>query len=725
MKRLGKFSISFLAAVAAVSLAACGGGGSRSALPQAILSNGTADYTGPLSDTTFKITIPPPPKTSSNLRRPSYVSSSTSKIVFTLNTASRLNTSQVTSFNTSSLGTFAVTLNSAKCPGSGPWTCTLTVKLPPGSDNLTISAQDSSSHILSQQIQTFTVTVGGSGGTGNANNFSTTLDANVGTLIVSGNGSCESGPVGSAFGSVGTSPVNFTIATKDLAGQTIFAPGQATIEIQDENATYQSSSGTIQGAGGTVTFTITQSAQTFTLTPSNSTTTNASVNVKVVPANSNGGSDGLGAGFPAVKTFTFSTGTAPPTHQFLAAVEQTGVGSGKVDFFNLTTDAGGPNGFATGMAAFSPASLAVTASTNDATQNDVDNPVNLAWDNTGDLLIGNGGSSGNGNLACVPVGAIATGANSSTTVTANIHDPVGLAYESRNGTVAVNNNANSGTPPLAQYVLTGNYTASTTAGSTSLHASNGTVGGELVNMPSLAAGTFAATLTDGCEVDPAHKSCGSAGTSQVVLFNNSGISTTMADASTFHIDEPFGITWDNVNSQLIVANFGAWHPSVVFYTTAGTFVKTDSHDYFDDYQNPYLVAANGAGLFAVAYTTAIAGDQVQIYTNAMNGTAPTPLFNAIPFDAENNNSCSGGYVYGSSAVVNGLVWLSNTRLLVSLQSNLASAQGLYIFDTASSTTPTQWTDGNVAAGCQPVGTIPAQKAFQLFSNKPFAAAYKS
>ncbi len=728
MNRLAnKLFSTVLALVTSASLlAACGGGGSRSALPAAPT---TADYTGPLADATFKIKIPGP-ATVAKARRVSYVSSATLSVNFVINSSSTVSGTATTgtlgAYNARPWHSFDTgTLPNATCPAAGSdFICTVTLKLPPGSDDVTITAcsvtggctlTSNPTKVLSQQRQTLTVVVATS------NSFNVVLDANVSIMTVNGSGSCQSGPVGAAFGSVGTTPVTFTLSNTDTAGKTIVTPGLPKIEIQDNTATYQAASGTINGTGGTIAFTINQAAQSFTLTPSNSTTTNASINVKEIPPNSNGGSDDLT--FAPTKTFAFSTGTAPPSHQFLAAVEQTGVGSGKVDFFNITVDGGNqPNGFT----AFSPASLAVTQSTNDNTQNDVDNPASVVWDSTGDLLIGNGGSSGNGNMACVPVGAIATGANSSTTVTTNVHDPVGIAYEPRNGTVAIGNNANSGfaAAPLAQYTLTGNYTASTTAGPTALHSFNGSIGGDIINMPSLAAGTFAATLTDGCETDPAHKSCGATtGTSEVVLFNNGGITTTMTDTSTFHIDEPWGISWDNTNSQLIIANNSAWHPSVVFYTTAGAFVKTDGHDYFGASQNPYLVAANGAGLFAVAYTTAIAGDEVQIFTNAAGGTAPVPLFKPIPYDAQTDNACSSAYVYGSSAIVSSLVWLSNTRLLVGLETSTAAANGYYIYDTASTTTPTQWDFGN-GASCQPVGAIPAQKAFQIITNKPLAAAYK-
>jgi hypothetical protein len=736
MNRLvNKFVSSVLAIATSASVAACGAGSHSAAVPQPVpTATAAAQYNGPLSDATLTITVPVP-TTSSSTRRPAYVSSSTSKIVFTLNTASQLSAAQVTAVNASQLGAKPVTLGSATCPGPGPWTCTLTIRIPPGSDKITVSAQDASSNILSQQIQTLTVA------TGVANSFNLTLDANVTTpatsIVINGSGSCQAGPVGAAFGSVGTSPVTFTVTATDAQGKTIVGPGLPKIEVQDNTSTYQTASGTINGTGGTVGFTINQAAQSFILTPSTSGITNASVNVKVVQADSQGTSDGLA--FNHSQAFTFSTGPAPPSHNFLAAVEQTGTGTGRVDFFNLSTDAGGPNGFS----AFSPAFLAVTASTNQPTQNDVDNPVSLLWDNSGDLIIGNGGTTG-GNMACVPVGAIATGANSATTITQNIDDPVGLAYEPRNGTVAVGNNA-QGSPPvpeLAEYVLTGNYTASTNNLTGTLRTGNGTIGQSLINLPSpVAAGTFAVTLSDGCEADPAPKNwqgvtvanpCGHAGTNEIAIFGPTGSTTLIQDASTFHVDIPFGLTWDSTNSQLIVANYSAYHPGVAFYTTGGFFQKTDGHNYFTNSQNPYMVAANGAGLFAVAYTTALSSDQVQIYTNAPGAVGPTPVFGPIPFNAASNAGCTT-YPYGSNAVVNGMTWLSNTRLLISVQSfnsggtpqvgsvgGQTVGMGLYIFDTATSQTPALWDDQS----CTPVAAYPAQKAFQAFSFKPFATAFK-
>lgn len=209
-----KTLLSALASVATVSLAACGGShGSTLPQPAAISSTAPASFMGPLADAAFKITIPVP-TTSSKARRPAYVSAATTKIVFTLNSDTvGLTGAALTTFNTTTLGAKAVTLGSATCPGSGPWTCTLTIKLPPGTDNVTMSAQDGSSHILSQQVKNFTVVAA------IANSFTVTLDANADVMTVTGTQLCHSSSaVGSSYGSVGTSPVDFTVILPKLLG---------------------------------------------------------------------------------------------------------------------------------------------------------------------------------------------------------------------------------------------------------------------------------------------------------------------------------------------------------------------------------------------------------------------------------------------------------------------------------------------------------------------------
>src|ERR1700682_6279232 len=214
MTRLGnKLFSSVLSIAAATSLAACGGGSHGRTLPKAPPTpSSSAASPGPLSDATFKITIPEP--TSAQSRRPAYVSSATTKIVFTLNSATIAGMSGATpgAVNTANLGAKAVTLNSTTCPGTGPWTCTLTIKLPPGTDNVTVSAQDGSSNILSQQISNFTVVVA------TANSFSITLDANANTMTISASsGFCARAfTVASAqtIPTVGTTAVTFSVSSK-------------------------------------------------------------------------------------------------------------------------------------------------------------------------------------------------------------------------------------------------------------------------------------------------------------------------------------------------------------------------------------------------------------------------------------------------------------------------------------------------------------------------------
>jgi hypothetical protein len=711
-----KSFISVLASLASVSLAACGGGGSHSSAltPSAPVSSTApaAPYTGPLADATFHITIPVP-TASAKARRPAYVSSSTSKIVFTLNSATiaGMSGATLTAFNTANLGAKAVSLGSATCPGAGPWTCTLTIKLPPGTDNVTMIAEDSSSNVLSEQIQNFTVVVA------TANSFSTTLDANVATMIVNGAGSCQTGPVGAAFGSVGTSPVTFTLAIKDPAGKSIIGPGLPKLEIQDNTATYQTSSGTINGTGGTVAFSINQAAQTFTLTPSNSTTTNASVNVKEVPANTNGASDGLGGSFPAVKTFAFSTGVAPPSHNFLAAVEQLTLASGQVDLYNVSL--GGNTAGSDTFSAFSPATLAVTASTNEAGVNDVDNPQDLRWDTTGDLLIANGGGApgDNGNVACIPLGAIATGANSATTVSTNADDPVSLAYDSRNGTLAVANQPASSPKQLAEYVLTGNYTASTNNLTASGFGSFGT--GTATEMPSLTAGTFAIALSKGTEEDTAH--AGTAGSNKVAIFSPTGVETDITDDVSYTVDNPWGIAWDPADSQLAIANNSSFHKLLSFYDVSGTPTLQKSVN--TTFKNT-LVASSADGHIAVAWVKQFGYMQVQIYANHPGATAPTPVFGPIPYNGT-TTSCGSTYIYGNgTTIVNALRWLSNTKLLVAVQSNNSGTptalNGFYVYDITNSAVPAGFDD----ITCSAFVAAPINTGFVHVNNKPLSAAFK-
>jgi len=727
MNRLGnRICSSAIALVAAFSFAACSGGGTRGTLPQPVPTSTTsaAAYNGPLASVTFTFRIPGP-STSANTRRPSYVSSATKSIKLVLNTSSTLTVSQVTAYNLRPWGTINVgTLPNATCPASGSdFVCTVAILIPPGSDNLTFSLYDNTNatgNILSQQIQTLTVTVGTS------NSFNVIFDANANIMTVNGSGSCQNGPIGAVFGSVGTTPVTFSVAYTDLAGKTIVAPGTPVLAIQDNTATYQTASGTINGTGGTIAFTINQAAQTFTLTPSNSTTTNATVNVKATPANSTGSSDGLA--FAKTKTFAFSTGTAPPASNFLAAVEQIGTNTGQVDFFTVTF---GPDTFS----AFSPATLAVTNSTNES-KPDVDNPLSLAWDSNGDLLIGNGhnGGADAGNMACVPVGAIATGANTATTVSTNVTSPFAIAYDSRDGSVALADKPAGAPVQLSEYLLTGNYTAApgTGAGTRNLVAA-GLGDDYVVNLPTQTAGTYAAALTDGCEVDPAHKTCGGGtitGTSKIAKLSPTGVETDITDTTTFAIDIPFGLAWDAQNAQLVIANNSVWHPSVSFYSLPSTQVKVVATLGADGGpRKNTLVAASPDGHVAVAQLSSAGSGYmlVQVYDNT---ASRNPVGGPIPFNSM-DVTCST-YVYGTDgATVQALTWLSNTKLLIAVLVTSSGAyqtltNGLYIYDISTTAVPTGVPSGAVVNDetCAAYTAAPVQTRFQQLSKTPFGVAFK-
>ena len=726
-----------LASAVAVSFAACGSGTSHSAsLPQLAPESGgpAAQYTGALAGATLRLTIPGP-ASSAFKRRPAYVSSATKSVKFTVNTASNLTAGQISAYNASaSLNHVDTgTLPNATCPASGAdFVCTIAIKLPPGTDNITFAAYDNTGgagNVLSQQVNTYSVVAAA------ANSFSIVLDANLatpsGSLVVNGSGACQNGAVGSTYGSVGTSPVTFTVAYTDAAGKTIPSGvvGQPKLQIQDNTATYQSASGTINATGGTVAFSINQAAQSYTLAPSTVPISNASINVRAIAPNSTGSSDGLTyTAASSTKAFTFAAGVAPPAHNFLAAVEQFGVGSGAVDFFTVAL---GGSGGADTISAYSPATLATTNSNGGSGPPDVDNPLNLAFDSSGDLLIGNGGTTtgtpvDNGNLACVPVGAIATGQNSSTTVTTNVDDPVGIAYDSRDGSVALANNPTSAPVQLAEFLLTGNYTAAAPGRNLTV-SGMGSFG--LTNLPTQAAGSYAIALTTGVENDPAHNT-GSAkiaivtptsattSTETDILPSGAGTNCTAnpcAIPATYGIDIPHQIAWDPMNSQLVIANNSAFHKLLTFYNLAGTQLFAVNTALRND-----KVATSPDGHVAVSGTGAFGYPQVKVYDNT---AARNAVGGPIPFNGT-TTSCGSTYIYGSGAVVNSLSWLSNTKLLIALQSYngaTATAQnGLYVFDISATAVPTGFDD----VSCSAFAAAPKQTGFVHINNKPLGTAFK-
>ena len=721
MNRIGNRLLrSVPACVAAISLSACGAG-SHGSMPAALPIGTTptqSSYTGPAAQAQFKITIPAPKKSTAGgrSRRPMYVSSSTTKIVFTLNSASHLTAGQVTAFNSANLGAKAISLDSATCPGTGPWTCTFTIALPPGTDAMTIAGEDSSNNVLEQQNPTLTVTAGN--GASGLNNFSVTLDANATAMVISGNQPCQSSQVGSVFGTAGTSPVTFNVAFTDTDGNTVTSPGLPVIEIEDNTTTYQKTSGTINGTGGTVSFSINQSAQTFTLTPSTSSVTGAAVNVKAVPANS---TDGLS--FTQTHAFTFSTGPAPPAHQFLAAVEQTGVGSGEVDLYTVSLAAGGPDSFA----AYSPSTLAITNSDNQ-NKPDVDNPNDATFDVNGDLLIANygegPGAGDPGNFACVPNGAIASGASTATTATTfpsgtqsqTLDSPSRIAYDSRDGSVALATDDGEGYD-FVEYLLSGNYTAAPA----NRDLASSTIGTTAVlNLPSLVAGSYAAARTNGSSVN------------EVTVVNSTGSTYNISDQYTY---DPQALAWDATNSQMLVANenttIGAVSADIGFYTvgsSSATFVKTLNPGASANYPVYYDVATSADGHFATAFSGYTATYQIQVYQNNAGATAPTAVGGPIPYNGT-TSSCGGNYIYDTGTYSSGpggteklekMQWLSNTKLLVAFTTQASGKQGYYIYDISTLAVPAGYDDSS----CNTFAAAPKQTGFLSTTKTPMSFAYK-
>lgn len=269
------FFFAVLAAIATASLCACGGGGHSSAMPQPVPSSSTAPtYTGPLAAATFTITIPVPSKSVAAARRASYISASTQSIKIVLNSAP---------VGYVQPGTTNVTLGSGNCPGAGPWTCTIPVNLPPGSDNITVSAYDGTGgtgNLLSQQTKTFPSVV-----VGQANALSIVLDAQVGaagcptpsiamTSPASPNqlqcGTPAAGNVAGTFYFSGTSGILFSLSVKDAAGNAIAptVPGAPVIGASTTGSIVASTTPssnpqqvtlTPNGTVGTGTFTVTAS----------------------------------------------------------------------------------------------------------------------------------------------------------------------------------------------------------------------------------------------------------------------------------------------------------------------------------------------------------------------------------------------------------------------------------------------------------------------------------
>jgi hypothetical protein len=699
----------------AALLSACGGGSHSGSVVPTVGGGGSGgdQPAGTPATATFSFTIVKDAAGSAGRVRPAYVSLATKSISIqvtdTKNTGdnSDIYANVPAALKAVQSVNFANLTGNPNTPGQcgtdpsnpGNYKCTGTYQLPVGTNTVAISdwsGNGATGNKLSGQIGTY-VTLQGA-----ANAYSVILDANAATTSVSGTTSCTNGPIGASFGSIGTTPQTLTVGFTDLSGKTIVAPGLPTIQVLDHNGVWQPASGTINGSGGTVAFAVNQSAQTVTLTPSNSGITSVSVNVRGVPPS---GTDGLS--FAATKAFTYSAGVALPS-SFLTVIEQLGAASGQLDLY--TVSLGATDTFTPYHTINNGTALAVTSSLNEG-KPDIDNPRAMLFNATGDILLANGGQGGTGgdfgDFACIPSGAISTGAAISTTSSTNALDPQSIELGTDNS-VVIGNVPASATYNAVTYVLGSVYAPAAASRSIANGSSLGTFA--VVALPTAPqAGTFAAAITNGTTV------------SRVTIKSPDGTETNLTDSTIY---DPQALAWDGTNGQLAIAGGvnGTGQAYLDFYTIAGTKVKSiiiRNDGGGNSLLEGDLLAASADGHIAVAGVGATGLPEVQVYDNT--ATRAT-VGGDIPFDACVDAGCSSN-VYGLNAVVTSVHFLSNTKLLVTLSDTSTIAkQGVYIYDISQLVAPCTCFDP--FTGLQQANS-PKATGFQQFStNPPLGAAYK-
>ncbi|MBV8928763.1 MAG: hypothetical protein JO152_06545, partial [Mycobacteriaceae bacterium] len=507
---------------------------------------------------------------------------------------------------------------------------------------------------------------------------------------------------------VGTAALTFNASYTDPAGKTfVNPPGKPILSVNGHTDDNGGAGYTIIGTGGNVTVKVTQSTQSYTLAATNTSTT-ATINVAATPANTNSPTnDGLS--FNTTLSYTFQSGPAPPA-SFLANAQQIINGSGvvtggQINLYTITL--GASDTFNT----VSPATLANS-------NGDIDFPNDLLFDGNGDLMIANGGA-GNpdfGNFACVPAGSITTGANNATVLTNNMNDPKELAL-GVDSSVALINAGNAPTDLMAEFVLSGTYSAASATRdiAKSSYPTDGALG--VVAIPATGANP--------------------AGSYIVSLSNNTQASTHLLikhpDGSTAEFPQdpsdvfPY-ITYDPANNQLVAANSNGTSSHITFWSVASMTKVKDmviENDGSGNSQAAALgpIASSADGHIAVAVTGASGFPELIIYDNT---ASRNKVQNTIDYGAT-TTSCGATFTYGgtvSANVANKLLWLSNTKLLVNLYSQhthvATGANGMYIYDITQTQAQTGF-DGNCNA--EPTPTV-KQTGFQSLSNAPFAAAYK-
>ncbi|MBV8644798.1 MAG: hypothetical protein JO225_12915, partial [Candidatus Eremiobacteraeota bacterium] len=339
---------------------------------------------------------------------------------------------------------------------------------------------------------------------------------------------------------------------------------------------------------------------------------------------------------------------------------------------------------------------------------------------------GNPTSPDLGNFACVPAGAISTGANAATVLTNGLDDPLGVAFGADNS-VDLDNGALT-TDDDVEFVLSGTYTAAAASRDTARTGNYASTG--VTAIPTSTqnpAGTYAEGLEDS-----------SAGpSSKVVIIHPDGSTQTITDPVIAHPE----VAYDASNGQLVIISDGRalatpdfTKSNIQFWSITGATPTKVKQIAITDDANGATVPADGLGNLAVSadgHVAAILLDangfaELNVYDNV--STSRAKIQSTLDYGAADCATLTN-FTYGgttvSANVGNKLIWLSNTKLMVELYSQAThvatGSNGLYIYDI----TQTQAQSGcDSGSGGTDGGTTIKQTGFRNLSNAPLAAGFK-
>ena len=210
----------------AITLSACSGGGNAPFTSTAVATSGSPVASDARDvATSFTFTIPrSSAHAAANRRDPLYLPLTTMSLAVALVTVGGVAPSPTPS---------PTIVNVSGCAStSGDYTCTVAVGLPIGTDVVLVKSFDAaggSGNVLSQQNGTFTVVAA------SANNFTMTLDAKPGAIVVSGAG-CSGSPL--TCTTSGTSALSLTLTVADAHGTALATntiPGSPVISVVSSN----------------------------------------------------------------------------------------------------------------------------------------------------------------------------------------------------------------------------------------------------------------------------------------------------------------------------------------------------------------------------------------------------------------------------------------------------------------------------------------------------------